>query len=209
MKLILVRHGETHWNKERRIQGGSSDIELNDTGLRQAQRLASFLKNENIAAIISSPLKRAMATAKAIANHHQLPVEIDDELREIEVGELEGFGVSNLTTTFSQFLMQWWQDAGKEKLPKGESFVDVQQRSWKIVERLLAEHNNETVAVVSHYFVTLTIIFKALDLPLKYITKLRLDTGGVSILEFGGYGTRLVAFNNIPHQCHCEDEPKL
>ena len=199
MKLILVRHGETHWNKERRIQGGSSDIELNDTGLRQAQRLASFLKNENIAAIVSSPLKRAMATAKAIANHHHLPVEVDDELKELEVGELEGLGVSNLNTTFSQFLMQWWQDAGQEKLPKGESFADVQQRSWKIVERLLAEHKDETVVVVSHYFVTLTIIFKALAFPLEYLTKLRLDPGGVSILEFGDYGTRLVTFNNIPY----------
>ena len=199
MKLILVRHGETHWNKERRIQGGSSDIELNDTGLRQAQRLASFLKNENIAAIVSSPLKRAMATAKAIANHHHLPVEVDDELKELEVGELEGLGVSNLNTTFSQFLMQWWQDAGQEKLPKGESFVEVQQRSWKTVERLLAEHKNETVVVVSHYFVTLTIIFKALAFPLEYLTKLKLDPGGVSILEFGDYGARLVAFNNIPY----------
>lgn len=198
MKLILVRHGQTQWNKERRVQGGSSDIELNDTGLRQAQRLASFLKNENVAVIVSSPLKRATATAGAIANHHHLPVEVDAGLREIEVGEMEGLGVSNLNTTFSQFLMQWWQGTGQEKLPKGESFVDVQQRSWKIVERLLAEHKDETVVVVSHYFVTLTIIFKALAFPLEYITKLRLDPGGVSILEFGDYGTRLAAFNNIP-----------
>jgi broad specificity phosphatase PhoE len=125
-------------------------------------------------------------------------VEVDAGLKEIEVGEMEGLGVSNLNTTFSQFLMRWWQDAGQEKLPNGESFVEVQQRSWKIVERLLAEHKDETVVVVSHYFVTLTIIFKALALPMEYLTKVRLDPGGVSILEFGDYGTRLVAFNNIP-----------
>jgi broad specificity phosphatase PhoE len=127
LKLILVRHGETYWNKERRVQGGASDIQLNDTGLEQARNIAAFLKNEPIAAILSSPLQRAIATAEAIASHHQLPVEVDQGLRELKVGELEGMPVSNLTTTFSHFLMQWWQDGGAMKLPNGESLVELQQ----------------------------------------------------------------------------------
>lgn len=199
MKLILIRHGETYWNEERRVQGGGSDIELNDVGLRQAHKLASFLKNEKIAAIASSPLNRAMTTAEAIASYHQLPVEVANGLREIEVGELEGLSLSDLKTTFSQFLMQWWQGGGSERLPQGESLVEMQQRSWEAIDALLAEHKNETVVVVSHYFVILAIIFKALDLPLKYLTKFKLDPGGVSILEFGNYGTRLVALNDISY----------
>ena len=199
MKLILVRHGETYWNEERRVQGGGSDIELNDAGLRQARKLASFLKNENIAAIASSPLNRAMVTARAIASYHQLPVEVANGLREIEVGELEGLPLSDLSTTFAQFLMRWWQGGWSEKLPQGESLVETQERAWKAIEPLLAEHKNETVVVVSHYFVILAIIFKALDLPLKYFTKLKVDPGGVSILEFGDYGTRLVAVNDTSY----------
>jgi len=199
LKLILIRHGETYWNKERRVQGGGSDIELNDVGVKQAHKLASFLENENIDAIISSPLKRAMATAEAMASYHQLPIEVDDRLKEIEVGELEGLALSDLSTTFSQFLMQWWQRGGLEKLPEGESLVEMQERSWEVIDRLLAEHKNETVVVVSHYFVILAIIFKALDLPLKYLTKLKVDTGGVSVLEFGDYGPRLVTFNDISY----------
>jgi broad specificity phosphatase PhoE len=113
LKLILVRHCETYWNEERRVQGGDSDIELNDTGLEQARKLAAFLKNEPITAILSSPLQRAIATAEVIASHHQLPVEIAQGLRELKVGELEGMSISNLGTTFSQFLMQWWQDGGQ------------------------------------------------------------------------------------------------
>ncbi len=203
MKLILVRHGETYWNDERRIQGGDSDIELNDTGLEQVRKLATFLENEPITAILSSPLQRATTTAEVIASHHQLPVEIDQGLRELRVGELEGMSVSNLSTTFSQFLMQWWQDKGATKLPNGESLVELQQRAWKVIESLLErhktspEHSKETtVVIVSHYFVTLAIILKALDLPLDFFTKFKLDLGGVSILEFRDYGARLLAFNN-------------
>jgi len=206
LKLILVRHGETYWNDERRIQGGDSDIELNDTGLEQVRKLAAFLENEPITAIFSSPLQRATATAEVIASHHQLPVEIDQGLRELRVGELEGMSVSNLSTTFSQFLMQWWQDRGTMKLPNGESLVELQQRAWKVIERLLErhktspEHNKDaTVVVVSHYFVTLVIILKALDLPLDYFTKFKLDLGGVSILEFRDYGARLLAFNDTSY----------
>jgi len=208
LKFILVRHGETYWNHERRVQGGDSDIELNDTGLEQARKLAIFLENEPIAAILSSPLRRAIATAEVIASHHQLPVEIDQGLRELKVGELEGMSVSNLSTTFSQFLMQWWQDGGAMKLPNGESLVELQQRAWRAVERLLERHETNpehsegtTVVVVSHYFVTLAIILKALNLPLDCFTKFKVDLGGVSILEIQDYGPRLLTFNDTSYQC--------
>lgn len=206
MKLILVRHGETCWNKEGLVQGGDSDIELNDTGLEQARKLAAFLESESITAVLSSPLQRAISTAEAIANHHQLPVEINQGLRELKVGELEGMSVSNLGTTFSQFLMQWWQEGGPMKLPNGESLVELQQRAWKAVERLLEKHKTNpghsegtTVIIVSHYFVTLAIILKALNLPLDFFTKFKVDLGGVSILEFRDYGARLLVFNDTSY----------
>ena len=206
MKLILVRHGETSWNKERRVQGSDSDIELNDTGLEQARKVANFLKNEPINVIFSSPMQRARATAEAIASYHQVPVEFDQGLKELNVGELEGMSATNLRTTFSQFLMQWWQDGGATKLPSGESLIELQQRAWKVIERLLEryktspEHNTETtVVVVSHYFITLAIIIKALNLPLDFFPKFKLDPGGVSILEFRDYGTRLLTFNDTSH----------
>jgi broad specificity phosphatase PhoE len=199
LKLILVRHGETYWNEAGLVQGGDSDIELNDTGLEQARKLAAFLKNEPIIAILSSPLQRAIATAEVIASHHQLPVEIDQGLRELKVGDLEGISISNLRTTFSRFLMQWWQDGEAMKLPNGESLVELQQRAWKVIGGLLEKHKDGTVVVVSHYFVTLAIILKALNLPLDYFIKFKLDLGGVSILEFRDHGARLVTFNDISY----------
>jgi broad specificity phosphatase PhoE len=199
LKLILVRHGETHWNKDGLVQGGDSDIELNDTGLEQARKLAAFLKNEPVTVILSSPLRRAISTAEVIASHHQLPVEIEQGLKELKVGDLEGVAISNLRTTFSRFLLQWWQDGEAMKLPNGESLVDLQQRAWKVIEGLLEKHKDGTAVVVSHYFVTLAIILKALNLPLDYFTKFKLDLGGVSILEFRDFGVRLVTFNDTSY----------
>ncbi len=207
MKLILIRHGETNWNEGKRIQGGDSDIELNETGLEQARKLAVLLENEPITTILSSPLMRAKSTAEVIASNHRVPVEIEPALKELKVGELEGMSVSDLRTTFSQFLLQWWQDGGATKLPSGESLIDLQQRAWMVIERLLEkyktnpEQNKEaTVVVVSHYFITLAIILKALDLPLDYFIKFKVDLGGVSTLEFRDYGTRLLVFNDTSYQ---------
>ena len=199
MKLILVRHGETCWNEEKRVQGGSSDIELSDVGVKQAHKLASFLKNEDIAAMVSSPLKRARATADAIASQHQLLVELSNGLKELEVGEFEGMPISTLNTTFSQFLMRWWDEGGAKRLPGGESLVELQRRSWVAIEHLLANHKGGVVVVVSHYFVILAVIFKAIDLPLNSLTKFRVNPGGVSILEIEDYGTRLVGFNDTSY----------
>jgi broad specificity phosphatase PhoE len=206
LKLILIRHGETHWNKDGLVQGGDSDIQLNDTGLEQARRLAAFLQNERIIAILSSPLQRAVATAEIIASHHQLPVEIDQGLREIKVGDLEGMSISKLTTTFSQFLLQQWQDRENIRLPNRESLVELQRRVWEVVEHLLVRHGTNSkynqgtaVVIVSHYFVTLAIVLKALGLPLDYLTRFKVDLGGVSILEFRDHGARLVTFNDTSY----------
>lgn len=206
MRLILIRHGETCWNRERRVQGGDSDIELNETGLEQVTRLAHFLKNENIVAVYSSAMRRAMATAEAIASRHRLSVEKDHRLAEIKVGELEGASVLDLNTTFSQFLMQRWVDRGSAQAPDEETFGVLVDRVWPVVEGLLERHNagdgrstDHAVVIVSHFFVTLAVVLKALDLPLDSFTRFKVDLGGLSTLEFNNHGTRLLTFNDTSY----------
>ena len=104
MKLILVRHTETIWNRDKRIQGGSSDIALSEVGIRQAHLLAKFFEGENIAAIASSPLQRALNTATIIAEPHVLRVKEDAGFKDLEVGELEGLSWAELGTSFTHFL---------------------------------------------------------------------------------------------------------
>ena len=95
MNLILIRHGETEWNRTGRCQG-IADIDLNHNGKRQVQELADSLKEEKINAIYSSDLKRALETARAIAAHHKLKVNIEEDLREMNQGELEGLKFSEI-----------------------------------------------------------------------------------------------------------------
>jgi len=108
------------------VQGGDSDIPLNETGLAQTARLARFLQSEPILAVHSSPMQRAKATADAIADRHSLVVEVDEALREINVGELEGMSVLDLNTTFSRFLMERWRDRVGTGSSDGETIEEVQ-----------------------------------------------------------------------------------
>ncbi len=206
MKLILVRHGETDWNKDKRVQGWDSDIELNETGLEQARKVAAFLKDEKIVAVLASPMRRARATAEPIARCHGLQVEVDEMLKEIRVGELEGMSVANLGTTFSQFLVRRWREGQPAATTGGESLLELQERAWEAVERLLERHignpghdDEKAVVIVSHFFVTLAIIMRALNLPPDCFARFKVDLGGVSVLEFAHYGTRLLTFNDTSY----------
>jgi probable phosphoglycerate mutase len=195
----LVRHGETVWNQQRRIQGGGSDIELSEAGRKQAESLGVRLKEMDLSAIYSSPLKRALDTAQAVASHHNLAVQVEPDLREIDAGELEGVPITELGTNMSQFLLRWRQAQGSEKMPGGESVVDVANRAWPAIERIIDKHKEGTVVVASHYFVTVIIICRALGLPLNHIERIRVQNASVSTLDFGDNGACLVSLGDTCH----------
>lgn len=199
LRVFLVRHGETYWNQERRIQGGNSNTELSEMGRKQAESLAHRLKGENIVAIYSSPLQRALDTAQAIAQFHSVGVTVETELRELEVGELEGLPLSSLSNTFDQFLLEWRQGDGTVKVPGGESLADLAERAWAVIQRLMHRYDDGGVVVVSHYFAILTIICQALGMPLSHMRRLRANVGGVSILDFEDKKPRLVVLNDTCH----------
>ncbi|UCE97649.1 MAG: histidine phosphatase family protein [Dehalococcoidia bacterium] len=192
-RIILVRHGKTDWNQELRIQGGSSNTPLNKEGRCQAEKLASRLSRRNIQAVYSSPLKRAFETARLIAKHYDIEVVIEKSLREIEAGDMEGLTSAELGVRFSDILTR---DGVSYKVPKGESLIDLQQRSWKCIQRINRVHVTSEIVVVSHYFAILTIICSALMLPVSHITRLRLSTGCINILNLDEKEARLELFND-------------
>ena len=203
VKVILVRHGETDWNRSRRIQGGGSDTQLNQKGRQQAESLALRLKQEKIQAIYSSPLQRAQDTARAIARYYQLPVEIEPSLKEIEVGALEGMSIAGVGK-LSELLVRHKQGDELPRLPGGESVAEVQQRVWGAIQRLVDRHNDGVLVIVGHYFSVLTAICSVLNLPLAQIDKLRLNSGSLSIITFDGQTPRLVLFNDTCHLASIE-----
>jgi len=199
VKIILVRHGETEWNKIRRIQGGESDTPLNETGRHQAVALAARLKDEKIDAVFSSPLQRALRTAQTIADCHHLEVSALPSLKEIQVGELEGRLASDLLLRFDEFLCG--DGAGKKPVrpPGGETAEDVQKRAWDTIIDITARQPEGTLVVVSHYFVIMTVICRVLNLPVSQMVRLRLSTGTLSAFTMENDKMRLELFNDGCH----------
>ena len=196
VKVILVRHGETDWNEVRRIQGGNSNTLLNERGRKQAESLALRLKQEKIQAIYASPLQRSLDTAKAIAYYHQLEVGIEPSLREIEVGQLEGVSASELGKRLSEFLTTSIEGKVLPRAPGGESLLEVKERAWDTIKRLIKRHPDGVLVLVSHYFTILTVICSVLGLPLSQIGRLRLSTGGISVISLDGKLAQLELFND-------------
>jgi broad specificity phosphatase PhoE len=209
VKVLLVRHGETDWNEAHRVQGGKSDTLLNERGRGQAEALALRLKPESIQAVYSSPLKRARHTAQAIARHHQLEVQIEPNLREIDVGELEGVLISMVGKRLDELLTMKSQNGmqamiGESSWVKlqsigGESLDEVQQRVWGIIEHIVNQHSDGVIVVVCHYFVIMAIIFAVLNLPLSNIGRLRLSLASISTIVFDGQVSYLALFNDSCH----------
>jgi broad specificity phosphatase PhoE len=136
-EILFVRHGETEWNRLHRWQG-HADTPLNDTGRRQARELARELAAQRVDAVYSSDLSRARETAEAIAAEHGLPVHLDPDLREIDVGGREGLTREEVEQRFP--------DGGWD----GETRDAHTRRVLRALERIAAEHPDGRVVVVGH-----------------------------------------------------------
>ena len=133
MQIILVRHGATDWNLQGRCQG-STDRALSDTGVRQAEQIATLLSGEKINAIYSSRLRRAHQTATLISQPHNLPVLIEDNIRELDHGELEGLTFNEIKEKYSDFLLRWRSEPAEICVPGGERLDVVAARAWNALE---------------------------------------------------------------------------
>ncbi|MHB8085868.1 MAG: histidine phosphatase family protein [Dehalococcoidia bacterium] len=200
MRLYLIRHGETVWNKQRIIQGSGSDTELSETGKMQVGKLALSMKDVPFTAIYSSPMQRAMETAGAITGYHALDVQPEPDLREIHVGELEGMSLENFAKGFSQYLVDWQTKGEDLSFSGGERLGEFRDRVWSVVERIVKSNQGGAVALVSHYFVTATIVCTALGMPLTDLVRIRIQPSGRTILDFeDGCEPRLLLLSDVCH----------
>ncbi len=198
MRLVLIRHGQTDWNKEYRVQG-QADLSLNESGRAQAEAIASFLKDEPVEAIYSSPLARALETARVIERSHQIDTIADDKLRELDVGEVDGLYYPSLKTEYPDFFKAWTIDPASIRWPGGESLPELQERVWDAVQGIISRNHTRSVVITSHFFVLLTLLCKILDLSLSDFRKLNISVASISVVEFVGDKARLVSFNETCH----------
>jgi broad specificity phosphatase PhoE len=180
MEIVLLRHGATDWNLQGRCQG-SSDRRLNEAGLRQAEQIAIQLSNETIHAIYSSSLERARQTAQVVSRPHNLSVMIDDGVRELDHGELEGLTFNEIKEKFSEFLARWRTAPAELQVPGGERLADVADRAWHALTRIAQRHAaDNTVVVVSHNFPILGIICRLTGTDLNNYRSFHLDPCGIT-----------------------------
>ena len=193
-RLLLLRHGQTELSVQRRYSGRGNP-ELTEVGRSQAADAARYLAQKGgIAAVISSPLHRAHATATAAADALGLNVVIDETLTETDFGEWEGLTFPEAAKSHPDVHGRWLRDTSLAA-PGGESFDEVGQRVHRARDRIVAEYPGATVLVVSHVTPIKTLLRLALDAGPSILYRMHLDLASLSIAEFypdNGASVRLV-----------------
>jgi alpha-ribazole phosphatase len=195
--IYLVRHGETSWNKENLFQG-QSDIDLNETGIQQAEKLRNHLNGEKIDTIYSSDLKRAMTTANIIASGHNINVIPCLELREMSFGELEGKDITECLS--NPRTSQWWDSHDPTcPPPGGESVSQFTRRVSQFYNRIDL-YSDKTYMVVSHGGTVRALICSLLGFDDKFWWQFRCSHTSLSMIDASQKrGVVLALLNDTSH----------
>lgn len=199
MRMIIVRHGESEWNRIHRYQG-QLDAPLSELGLRQAEALANRLRNEHLDCIYTSPLQRAARTAEAIARFHPtVPLRQDAALLEIHHGDWQGKFIDEIVEQFADGLREWREHPTRSQMPNGESFSNVLKRTLEFKERVLAAHRDETVLVSTHDVVIKILVADALGMDMDRMNCIWVTNASISVIEYGDHLPYLVSLSEACH----------
>lgn len=191
--IYLVRHCAAQGNVDGTYQG-RIDSDITEIGKKQLELVAARLRNVPFAAIYSSPLKRARATADAINQYHHVPVTEDASLIEIDVGEMEGMKWEDLPKRFPKEADAWKNHLQDFVAPQGESIMQVTERMWNGVQAIFQKENrpgeNRTLCLTTHGCALRCFLCRAKGLPLSRISEIPLsDNTGISEVRFADDGS--------------------
>jgi broad specificity phosphatase PhoE len=185
LRLVLVRHASTAWSADRRLEGWQ-DVPLSSGGRAQAEAVGRALAEHRLAAVYSSPLRRAVDTAAAIAAPHGLEVRTEAAFTEMGFGEWEGLTGSEIEGRHPDEYRRWVETPHRATPPGGERLPDVHRRVTGALDDLKARHGGQTVALVSHGIASRILVLEALGLGLDRLWAISLSAASVSELEFRG-----------------------
>ncbi|MCK4323607.1 MAG: histidine phosphatase family protein [Armatimonadetes bacterium] len=205
-KIILIRHGQTAWNKEE-IFRGRADVPLDEVGLRQAQALADALRAEPISGIFTSPLSRAVQTATAVAESRGLvPVPVHG-FTDIDFGAWEGLAHNTVRERFPELYATWQAQPEDVTFPGGESLDAVCQRAGTALAELVQQSSGETIAVVAHRVVNKVLICHILGLPNSHFWQIRQDTAAINRFCVTSSSYIVDCLNDTCHLCQLDATP--
>ena len=197
-RIIVIRHGETAWNVDTRIQG-HLDIPLNDTGLWQARQLARALADEPVAAIYTSDLQRARATAQAVADTTGAPLTPEPDLRERSFGHFQGRTFAQIEAELPEDALRWRKRDPHYAPEGGESLTSLRTRIHSTVHRLAARHPGELVVLVAHGGVLDVIYRLATGQEIQAPRTWQLANAAINRLLWTPQGLSLVGWADTQH----------
>jgi len=197
-RILAIRHGETMWNVDTRIQG-HLDIGLNDTGRWQAERLGLALSGEPIAAIYASDLSRAHDTALAVSRSTGVPVRAEPGLRERCFGEFQGRTFAEIELELPEQARRWRQRDPAFTPAGGESLLVLQERVLATAARLAARHPGEQIALFGHGGVMDILYRAATRLDLQAARTWALGNTAINRLLWSPEGFSLVGWADVQH----------
>ena len=199
MRLYLVRHGETEWNKLGKFQG-SADVDLNERGISQAKESGLASKSWGHSAIYTSPLVRTYRVAEEIRKATGAPVTVRDGLMELRLGDLEGVTGPEMRAGWPEVYDAWRDNPEQVRMPGGESLAQLQQRAWQVILDIERDHQGEeAVVVVSHNFAIRSVVCALLGVPLANFHRMSLSLAALCTFESDERGRRLVTYNGTGH----------
>jgi len=204
--IVLVRHGQTAWNREVRFRG-QANPPLDDVGREQAAATARYVaKRWPVEAVYASPMARAMQTAEMIAEAHELVAEPFQGLLDIDFGEWQGHSPAEVKRRYPELLSAWFETPHTVEIPGGESLDVVRRRAVAGLDTIAERHPGQTVAMVGHTVVNRVLLCAVLGLGNQHFWQLRQDTCAVNVFEVDREGTAtIVVLNDTSHlQDSCE-----
>ncbi len=198
-RLFLVRHGQTYWNVEQRMQGWK-DSSLTDIGINQAEQLSESLKNEKFNVIYTSSSGRAMQTSKILKDNRDIKIIKDDNLREVNFGSWDGCLFSDLENKFPKDFNLLKENPHLFQSPLGESFLIAQNRVLFAINRIILNHFGENVLIISHAIVIKLIIFYYKKQHIKDIWNTPpIEQTSLSIIEIDNRFVNIVQYGDTSH----------
>lgn len=197
-RVLLIRHGETDWNRAGRLQG-HTDVPLNARGQAQAASLREALHGETLDAVYSSDLLRALHTAQAAADATGAPLRVDPGLRERAFGCFEGQQHADIESRWPEQARRWRQRDPAFGPEGGETLTAFYDRSLATAERLAAAHPGGSIALVAHGGVLDTLYRAATRLALDAPRSWQSGHAAINRLLYGSSGFTLVGWNDDAH----------
>lgn len=195
--ILLIRHA-AHGELGRILSGRRRDVALSAEGLEQAEIVGDLLGVDPIAAVYSSPRERAYYTARAVAEPHELQVNVIDDLDELDFGEWTGMPFSALEG--DPGWTAWNETRGSARPPGGECMEDAVRRVTAALSALAHDHPGEVIACVSHCDIIRGAIAFCLGLPLDNLLRFDIDPASVSRIAIGDWGARVMTINERLYQ---------